>query len=67
MAYLDTPDGMRLHPLEKVVVEVLQKYNKFLGLGDIPLHEGIRLGGDIGMPTLSSDGLTIPLSILLRK
>ena len=30
-------------------------------LGDIPLNEGIRLGGDIGMPAaLSSDGIAIP-------
>ena len=61
MAYLDTPDGMRLHPFGEGGGRSTAKTYQVPYLGDIPLHEGIRLGGDIGMPAaLSSDGLAIP-------
>ena len=61
MAYLDTPDGLRLHPFgEGGGRNTAQRY-KVPYLGDIPLDDGIRLGGDIGMPAaLSSDGISIP-------
>ena len=61
MAYLDTPDGYRLHPFgEGGGRNTAQKY-QVPYLGDLPLHDGIRLGGDIGMPAaLSSDGIAIP-------
>ena len=61
MAYLDTPDGMRLHPFGEGGGRSTAETYQVPYLGDIPLNEGIRLGGDIGMPAaLSSDGMAIP-------
>ena len=60
MAYLDTPDGMRLHPFGEGGGRSTAETYQVPYLGDIPYTMDLDWE-DIGMPTaLSSDGLAIP-------
>ena len=68
MSYLELPSGGRVHPFgEGGGQNTAEKYGIPL-LEQIPLEDGIRLGGDLGMPAaLSSDPIASHFTGLAEK
>ncbi len=61
MAYLELPDGSHMHPFGQGGGKYTAERYAIPFLGEIPLAEGVRLGGDIGVPVaLSSDPIAEP-------
>ena len=60
MAYLDTPDGMRLHPFGKVAVKFCFQVYQVPYLEIFPYTKEFDWEGILVCQALSSDGLSIP-------
>ncbi|MBM76427.1 MAG: hypothetical protein CMK59_13560 [Proteobacteria bacterium] len=61
MAFFELPDGSVAHPFGQGGGRYTAERYAIPFLGEIPLEDGIRLGGDIGVPVaLSSDPISEP-------